>query len=106
MNITRDEFNAYERVRRLGVVNMFDVKKVGQLSGLTRSKIIGVMKDYGKLRDRFDAELRAAATAEHGEVIGMNDHLICACGTEAHKDDMTQISSTEWQCYECAKETQ
>lgn len=51
MNITKDDFNAYERVRRLGVVNMFDVKKVGQLTGLTRPTIIAIMKDYSRLKE-------------------------------------------------------
>lgn len=51
MTITRDEFNRYERVRRLGVVNMFDVKKVGQLSGLTRAQIIEIMQNYSRLKE-------------------------------------------------------
>ena len=51
--ITRDEFNRYERVRRLGVVNMFDVVKVGQLSGLSRPTIITIMQDYSRLKDHF-----------------------------------------------------
>ena len=102
MTITKDEFNAYERVRRLGVVNMFDVKKVGQLSGLTRSTIIAIMKDYSRLK--ADTDALPARTPTY--VIGMNDHRICGCGTEAHKDDMLLIGVDEYQCYECAKETQ
>lgn len=51
--ITQDEFERYERVRRLGVVNMFDVVKVGQLSGLSRSTIIEIMKDYSRLKDHY-----------------------------------------------------
>jgi len=69
MTITKDEFNAYERVRRLGVVNMFDVKKVGQLSGLTRPAIIAIMKDYSRLKEQFNSTLDYDAV----EVIGAKE---------------------------------
>lgn len=51
--ITQDEFERYERVRRLGVVNMFDVAKVAQLSGLTKPRILEIMKDYQRLKKAF-----------------------------------------------------
>jgi len=49
MEITKDEFERYEKVRASGVTNMFDVPVVEMLSGLDRDKIIAIMKQYGEL---------------------------------------------------------
>ena len=52
-NITQDEFNAYEDVRESGVTNMFDVSTVSDYSGLSRDKIITIMKAYTTLYDKY-----------------------------------------------------
>jgi hypothetical protein len=40
MEITKEQFQAYESVRQSGVTNMFDVRTVGMLSGLDRPTIL------------------------------------------------------------------
>jgi hypothetical protein len=51
--ITQEQFEAYEDVRESGVTNMFDVKTVGQLSGLEKEEIMTIMKSYGELSDKY-----------------------------------------------------
>ena len=53
MSITQDEFNAYEDVRESGVTNMFNVSVVSDYSGLSRDKIITIMKNYTDLNDKY-----------------------------------------------------
>ena len=52
--ITQEQFEAYEDVRVSGVTNMFDVKTVGQLSGLEKEEIMSIMKNYGELKYKYD----------------------------------------------------
>lgn len=52
--ITQEQFNAYERVRASGVTNMFDTRKVSQLSKLGRMTIHVIMKNYGELKEKFE----------------------------------------------------
>ena len=52
--ITQEQFEAYEDVRVSGITNMFDVKTVGQLSGLEKEEIMSIMKNYGELKDKYD----------------------------------------------------
>lgn len=49
IDISRDEFEAYEEVRSSGITNMFDVSVVQRISGLSREKIIAIMKEYSGL---------------------------------------------------------
>jgi len=51
--ITKEEFEAYEKVRKSGVTNMFDVPVVGRLSGLSRNKIFAIMKEYKELMEKY-----------------------------------------------------
>jgi len=51
--ITEEQFEAYEDVRVSGVTNMFDVKTVGELSGLEKEDIMTIMKSYGELSDKY-----------------------------------------------------
>jgi len=51
--ITKSEYEAYEKVRESGITNMFDVKNVEALSGLTRETIIQIMKQYSDLMKKF-----------------------------------------------------
>ena len=53
MEITQDQFDAYEDVRESGVTNMFDVSTVSDYSGLNREQIMTIMKNYGDLNDRY-----------------------------------------------------
>ena len=52
-DITRDEFERYEQVRSSGVTNMFAVNVVKDLSGLSREKILAIMKNYGELMKKY-----------------------------------------------------
>ena len=52
--ITKEQFEAYVNVQMSGVTNMFDVKTVGELSGLEKEEIITIMKSYGELKDKYD----------------------------------------------------
>mgnify|MGYP001160527562 CR=1 FL=1 len=54
MEITKEEFEDYERVRASGVTNMFDVRTVVELSNcLTRDKCLQIMKEYGELEKKY-----------------------------------------------------
>jgi len=52
--ITQEQFEAYVDVQESGVTNMFDVKTVGQLSGLEKEEIMTIMKSYGELKEKYD----------------------------------------------------
>ena len=52
--ITQEQFEAYVDVQMSGVTNMFDVKTVGELSGLEKEEIITIMKNYGQLKEKYD----------------------------------------------------
>ena len=53
MNITQDEFVAYEDVRQSGVTNMINVSVVSDYSGLSREKIIDIMSNYEILSIKY-----------------------------------------------------
>ena len=52
--ITQEQFEAYVDVQESGVTNMFDVRTVGQLSGLEKEQIMTIMTNYGELKDKYD----------------------------------------------------
>ena len=52
--ITQAQFEAYVDVQMSGVTNMFDVKTVGELSGLEKEEIMTIMKNYGQLKEKYD----------------------------------------------------
>ena len=52
-NITQEEFDSYEDVRQSGVTNMFAVSTVSDYSGLSKDKIVSIMKNYGALHDKY-----------------------------------------------------
>ena len=52
--ITREQFEAYVDVQMSGVTNMFDVKTVGELSGLEKEEIMTIMQSYGELKEKYD----------------------------------------------------
>ena len=55
--ITQEQFEAYVSVQESGVTNMFDVKTVGELSGLEKEEIITIMKSYGELKEKYDESI-------------------------------------------------
>jgi len=52
--ITKEQFEAYVDVQMSGVTNMFNVKLVGELSGLEKEEIMEIMKNYGTLKNKYD----------------------------------------------------
>ena len=52
-NITQEDYQAYEDVRLSGVTNMFAVSTVSDYSGLSRDKIVSIMKNYSALRSKY-----------------------------------------------------
>ena len=52
--ITKEQFEAYVDVQMSGVTNMFDVKTVGELSGLEKEEIMTIMKSYGELSEKYN----------------------------------------------------
>lgn len=51
MEITKEDFRAYEEVRSSGVTNMFMLSVVSELSGLDREQILEIMKRYSELME-------------------------------------------------------
>lgn len=54
VNITAVEFGKYLAVQGSGVTNMFDLKMVGMLTGLTREKLLYIMEHYSELCEKYD----------------------------------------------------
>ena len=53
MDITKEEFEKFERVRESGATNMWDVSCVSYLSGLSREKIFEIIRRYGELIKKY-----------------------------------------------------
>ena len=53
IEITQEDFQAYEDVRESGVTNMFNTAVVSDYSGLSRDKIIGIMTHYSDLKLKY-----------------------------------------------------
>ena len=53
VEITQDDFQAYEDVRESGVTNMFNTSVVSDYSGLSKDKIVSIMQNYGALHERY-----------------------------------------------------
>ena len=49
IDITKEDFEAYEGVRSSGATNMFMIKTVSMLSGLNRNQITAIMENYDDL---------------------------------------------------------
>lgn len=51
--ITKDEFEKYQEVQFSGVTNMFDVRFVSELTGISHDKIIYIMKHYKEINEQY-----------------------------------------------------
>jgi len=51
--ISKEDFEDYEAIRDSGITNMFNVRMVSDLSGLSGETIKLVMKNYSKLCEKF-----------------------------------------------------
>ncbi len=54
IQIEKEHFEVYEKVRKSGVTNMYHLLNVVRLTGLTRTQIIEIMKDYTKYSKDFN----------------------------------------------------
>jgi hypothetical protein len=48
------DYIKYEDVRQSGVTNMFDVRNVTALTGLSKEQIMYIMQNYSELKDKYD----------------------------------------------------
>ena len=48
------DYIKYEDIRESGVTNMFDLRNVIALTGLSKEKIRYIMKNYNELKDKYD----------------------------------------------------
>ena len=53
IEITEEDFEAYEEVRASGSTNMWNVKLVESFSGLEKAKILEIIKTYDKLNKKY-----------------------------------------------------
>jgi hypothetical protein len=53
MNVTKEQFERYESVRKSGVTNMNLINAVCDLTELQRDMVLYIMKHYGELYDRY-----------------------------------------------------
>ena len=48
------DFMKYEDCRVSGVTNMFDVRNVMALTGLSKEQIMYIMQNYGELEEKYN----------------------------------------------------
>ena len=53
IEITKDQFEAYVRVQKSGVTNMFDLNNVKALTGLNKEQCLEIMSNYGELDKKY-----------------------------------------------------
>ena len=51
--ITKKQIEAYVRVQNSGVTNMFDIRNVKALTGLSKEQIIAIMEQYNELTKKY-----------------------------------------------------
>ena len=51
--ITKEQFEAYIRVQNSGVTNMFDIRNVKALTGLSKEQVIAIMEQYNELTKKY-----------------------------------------------------
>jgi len=54
IKITKEEMKKYEVCRQNGITNMFDIKRVEELTGLSKEKILYIMKHYSELIEKYN----------------------------------------------------
>ena len=47
------DYIKYEDVRKSGVTNMFDVRNVTALTGLSKEQIMYIMKNFSELEEKY-----------------------------------------------------
>jgi len=54
IKITKEEMEVYENCRQSGIANMFNIKRVEELTGLSKEKILYIMKHYSELIEKYN----------------------------------------------------
>ena len=54
VEITEEQFEAYVRVQKSGVTNMFDLNNVKALTGLNKEQCLEIMSNYGELEEKYN----------------------------------------------------
>tara|TARA_R110000796_G_scaffold25284_5_gene71459 strand:- start:596 stop:769 length:174 start_codon:yes stop_codon:yes gene_type:complete len=52
IEITKAQFEAYVRVQKSGVTNMFDIRNVTALTGLDKNQCMEIMSNYSELEEK------------------------------------------------------
>ena len=78
MEITKEDFEAYVRVQKSGVTNMWAVKLVSELSGLTKEQCLDIMKNYLYFIQRSKSQLFL-------EQLRLNKVLFSSLGRRLHQ---------------------
>ena len=58
MKVSKEQMQAYEKVRQSGVTNMFDVRTVGELTGMSKEELLYIMSHYEALMEKYSIERR------------------------------------------------
>ena len=106
MDITREDFEAYEDVRISGVTNMFDVRAVEAYSGLSREVILDIMEHYSTykkwLYERKYTDMAKVISGTHGigSILARYDDIVAVYGKPftrlpENKMDVQWIVETE-----------
>lgn len=53
MEITQEEFQRYINCQKSGITNMFLLKNVMAITGLSKEKILYIMKNYAELENKY-----------------------------------------------------
>ena len=54
LEITKAQFERYLGVQNSGVTNMFDLRNVMALTGLSKEQIMYIMQNYGELEEKYN----------------------------------------------------
>lgn len=65
MDISKEDFEAYEGAYRNGLAEMFNISTVKEVTGLSREKIVEIVTHYGEYRTKF-YDLKPHATSVEG----------------------------------------
>ena len=55
--IDASDFINYVELQHEGIINMFDIKGVEELTGLDKEQIVFIMENYKKLEEKYKDEL-------------------------------------------------
>ena len=53
IEISRDDFEVYESLRKTGIVNMCHVSRVSMITGISRTKVTAILHRYKELVDLY-----------------------------------------------------